>query len=125
VHPQTYGQPISAETAEKMTELLAITLEDEASLALVPHYRIAGKTGTAEIPGENGYSREITNASFLGWGPVDDPQFIVYVWLEDMQEPASIWGSQTAAPLFSQIVRRLVVLMEIPPDNVRKALNED
>jgi cell division protein FtsI/penicillin-binding protein 2 len=125
VHAQAYGQPISEETAHELTEMLANTLEQEASLALVPYYRIAGKTGTAEIPGETGYSRNITNASFLGWGPVDDPQFIVYVWLEDMQEPASIWGSQTAAPLFSQIVRRLVVLMEIPPDNIRQALSEN
>jgi cell division protein FtsI/penicillin-binding protein 2 len=125
VRSQFFGQPISAETAEMVTEMLAGTLEDEASLALVPGYRIAGKTGTAEIPGENGYTREITNASFLGWGPTDDPQFIVYVWLEEMQEPASIWGSQTAAPLFSEIVERLVVLMKIPPDYIRKGLEVD
>jgi cell division protein FtsI/penicillin-binding protein 2 len=125
VHTQVYGQPISAETAEKITTMLSLTLEEEASRALVPGYRIAGKTGTAEIPGETGYSRDITNASFLGWGPVDDPQFVVYVWLEDMQEPASIWGSQTAAPLFSEIVQRLVVLMKIPPDYVREALSEE
>jgi cell division protein FtsI/penicillin-binding protein 2 len=125
VHSQVYGQPISAETAQLLTEMLADTLEDEASLALVPGNRIAGKTGTAEIPSEEGYTREITNASFLGWGPIDDPQFIVYVWLEDMQEPASIWGSQTAAPLFSQIVQRLVVLMQIPPDDIRQALTDD
>jgi cell division protein FtsI/penicillin-binding protein 2 len=124
VHPQVYGHPITKETAEELTKMLASTLEQEASLALVPGYRIAGKTGTAEIPGENGYSREITNASFLGWGPIDNPQFIVYVWLEDMQAPASIWGSQTAAPLFSEIVQRLVVQMKIPPDYIRQAMNE-
>ncbi|MEN8240546.1 MAG: penicillin-binding protein 2 [Chloroflexota bacterium] len=125
VHTQVYGQPISAETAESITEMLAQTLEEAGSRARVPGYRIAGKTGTAEIPGDNGYTREITNASFLGWGPADDPKFVVYVWLEEMQEPASIWGSQTAAPLFSDIVERLVVLMKIPPDNVRRALEEN
>jgi cell division protein FtsI/penicillin-binding protein 2 len=125
VRSQFFGQPISAETADTLTEMLAGTLEDEASLAMVPGYRISGKTGTAEIPGDDGYTREITNASFLGWGPTDDPQFIVYVWLEEMQEPASIWGSQTAAPLFSEIVQRLVVLMKIPPDYIRKGLDVD
>lgn len=117
IHPQIAGQPISAETAQLLSEMLAFSLEQEASAALVDGYRMAGKTGTAEIPTPEGYTRSITNASFIGWGPVDDPQFIVYVWLE---EPTlSIWGSRTAAPVFSQVVDRLVVLLNIPPDNIR------
>jgi cell division protein FtsI/penicillin-binding protein 2 len=102
--------------------MLAVSLEQEASVALVPGYRVAGKTGTAEIPTPDGYSRAITNASFIGWGPVDDPQFVVYVWLEE--PTASIWGSTTAAPAFSQIVQRLVVLLNIPPDSIRLSFNE-
>jgi cell division protein FtsI/penicillin-binding protein 2 len=120
IHTQYAGQPISAESSETITEMLAISLEAESSLALVGGYRLAGKTGTAEIPAEGGYTREITNASFIGWGPVDDPKFMVYVWIE---EPSPIWGSMTAAPTFSQIVRRLVVLLNIPPDSVRSVLD--
>jgi cell division protein FtsI/penicillin-binding protein 2 len=71
--------------------------------------------------GEAGYTKEKTNASFIGWGPVDDPKFLVYVWLE---EPSPIWGSQTAAPVFSEVVKRLVVLLNIPPDNIRIAMSE-
>jgi cell division protein FtsI/penicillin-binding protein 2 len=119
-HVQVAGNPISAETAHTLTDMLAVSLESEASVALVPGYRVAGKTGTGEIPTEFGYTRAITNASFVGWGPVDNPQFLVYVWLEE--PTASIWGSQTAAPLFSEIVQRLVVLMNIPPDSVRAGL---
>lgn len=123
IHPQYVGSPISAETARIMTEMLAESLDNENSRALVPGYRVAGKTGTAEIPGESGYTREITNVSFVGWGPVDDPQFIVYVWIE--APTTSIWGSIVAAPIFSQIVSRLVVLMNIPPDHIRSGLQDD
>lgn len=119
ISAQFSGAPISAQTAATLTEMLAISLENEASLALVPGYRLAGKTGTAQIPGPNGYLVNQTNTSFVGWGPVDDPQFIVYVWLE--KPSASIWASEVAAPIFASVVERLVVLMDIPPDAMRLA----
>lgn len=120
IAPQVSGTPISAETARTLSNMLAVSLEQEASDALVEGYRIAGKTGTAEIATEGGYTSNLTNASFVGWGPVDDPQFIVYVWL---QKPiTSPWGSVVAAPVFSEVVTRLVVLMDIPPDGIRQAM---
>lgn len=122
-YPTTYqvaATPISAETARTITEMLAVSLEQEASVALVPGYRVAGKTGTAEIPTPYGYTSDLTNASFAGWGPVDDPQFLVYIWL---QKPTiSPWGSVVAAPVFKQVVERLVVLMDLPPDDLRQAM---
>ena len=120
ISPQYAGAPISAQTAETLTEMLTVSLENEASTALLSGYRMAGKTGTAQIPGENGYLVNLTNTSFIGWGPVEDPQFIVYVWIE--QPETSIWASEIAAPLFSEIAERLVVLMDIPPDHLRQAL---
>ena len=118
---QVTGTPIKAETARTLTEMLAVSLEAEASDALVPGYRVAGKTGTAEIsiPG-SGYTQALTNASFVGWGPVDDPQFLVYVWL--VKPTSSIWGSVVAAPVFHDVVERLVVLMNLPPDMVRESI---
>ena len=83
--------------------MLAVSLEEEASDALVEGYRVAGKTGTAEIAVNGQYSSNATNASFVGWGPVDDPKFIVYVWLE--KPKSSIWGSIVAAPVFRDVVR--------------------
>jgi cell division protein FtsI/penicillin-binding protein 2 len=114
---EVVATPISAASAQTMNYMLSISLENESSLSLVPGYAIAGKTGTAQIPTANGYTSDETNASFIGWGPVDDPKFLVYVWLEKPQ--TSIWGSETAAPVFKQIVQKLVVLMGIPPDQVR------
>ncbi len=119
-NPQIVGNPISERTADVLTEMLAISLEQEASDALVEGYRVAGKTGTAEIAINGSYSTGATNASFVGWGPVDDPQFLVYVWLE--QPKSSIWGSVVAAPVFRDVVEQLVVLMNIPPDDMRKSL---
>ena len=120
VPSQYAGSPISPETAETLTQMLAVSLEQESSQALLPGYRLAGKTGTAQIPTDYGYDADHTNASFIGWGPVDDPQFMVYVWL---QKPAtSIWASETASPVFSEVAEQTVILLNIPPDVVRGQL---
>jgi cell division protein FtsI/penicillin-binding protein 2 len=118
--PQVLGRPISADTAATLSEMLAVSLEREASDAEVPGYRIAGKTGTDEIPTPYGYDPDKSIASFIGWGPVDDPKFIVLIKLD--KPSASRWGSETAAPVFGEMVKRLVVLMNIPPDDVRHQL---
>ncbi len=122
VPPQVVGTPIKAETARTLSKMLAQSLESESSSALVSGYQVAGKTGTASIPrdasdGGPAYELYDTNASFIGWGPVDDPQFMVYVWLE--RPKTSVWGSEVAAPVFSEVVQRLVVLLGIPPDDIR------
>ena len=118
---QVLGTPISPQTARTVSEMLAIGLERGESLALVDGYRVAGKTGTAQIPGDDGfYSPTDINASFIGWGPLDDPKFLVYVWLEKPE--TDDWASFLAAPVFKDVVEKLVVLMDIPPDIVRQQL---
>jgi cell division protein FtsI/penicillin-binding protein 2 len=120
IENQIAGAPVRPETARMVTELLANALEIEASNALVPGYRVAGKTGTGQIASVDGYLDNETSASFVGYGPVDDPQFLVYIWFD--RPKSSIWGSEVAAPVFSELVQKLVVLMNIPPDVVRKGL---
>lgn len=117
VPSQYAGSPISAETARTLNQMLAVSLEQESSMALLPGYRVAGKTGTAQIPTDYGYDGSSTNVSFVGWGPVDDPQFMVYIWME--QPSTSIWASETAAPVFSRVAEQTVILLNIPPDVVR------
>ncbi len=111
---QVVGQPITAKTAQDLTSMLEASLESESSDALVAGYRVAGKTGTAEIPTPQGYTGDSTNASFVGWGPVTNPRFLVYVWLE--KPTSSAWGSVVAAPVFHELVNQLVLLMDVPPD---------
>ena len=121
VPSQYAGSPISPETAHTLSEMLALSLEEESSQALLAGYRLAGKTGTAQIPTDFGYDAFHTNVSFIGWGPVDDPQFMIYIW---MQKPsASIWSSETTAPVFSQVAEQTVIQLNIPPDAVRSQLS--
>jgi cell division protein FtsI/penicillin-binding protein 2 len=122
VPSQYAGAPISAQTANILNEMLAVSMEQESSLALLPGYRLAGKTGTAQIPTDYGYDGFHTNVSFVGWGPVDDPQFMVYIWME--QPSASIWASETAAPVFSKVAEQTVILLNIPPDVVRSQVTK-
>ena len=118
--PQVMSVPIKPETAKIMTSMLVESLKEESSLALVPGYSIAGKTGTAEIPVEGVYGIDLTNASFVGWGPADDPQFLVYVWIE--KPGSSPWGSIVAAPVFSSITQDLVKYLDIPPEETNQTL---
>jgi cell division protein FtsI/penicillin-binding protein 2 len=122
ITPRIAGMPITAETAHTLTEMLVQSLEVESSRALVEGYRVAGKTGTAEIPTLTGYTSWQTNASFVGWGPADDPHFLIYVWLE--KPTSSIWGSDVASPVFREMVERLVIMLDLPPDAVRQTLTE-
>ncbi|MBK9924882.1 MAG: penicillin-binding protein 2 [Anaerolineales bacterium] len=117
VPSQYAGTPISAQTAQTLSEMMAISVEGESAGALLPGYRVAGKTGTAQIPTDYGYDPNHTNVSFIGWGPVDDPKFMIYVWLQEPE--TSIWSSQTAAPVFSEVAEQTVITLNIPPDVVR------
>jgi cell division protein FtsI/penicillin-binding protein 2 len=115
---QIVGTPISADTAHTISEMLANALETESSAALIPGYRIAGKTGTAQIPlPGGGYDQNNVNTSFIGWGPIDDPRFLVYIWLEKPQTNRA--ASVVVAPIFKQVVEKLIVSLDIPPDAIR------
>ncbi len=120
IPPRPLGQPISAATALTMTELMARAVEREVPQAEVPGYRIAGKTGTAQIPTSGGYDPRDVIASFVGFGPLPNPQVLIFVKLDRPDVPPDMrWGSQTAAPLFRQVAERLFVLLKIPPTMAR------
>jgi cell division protein FtsI/penicillin-binding protein 2 len=109
------GRPIQHETAQTITDMLFSALEAESSLSLVEGYKLAGKTGTAQLVTDFGYDPNLTIASFIGWGPIDDPRFVVYVRIDKPQN--SPWGSVVAAPVFREVVERLVVQLGIPPED--------
>ncbi len=112
-------QVISAETASLVTEMMINTIEDGfGSTAKVPGYYIAGKTGTAQIPwsslgvSRRGYSDK-TMQGFIGFAPALDPEFMIYVSLDD---PWSRSAEVSAAPLFKEISEFLFEYKRIPPD---------
>ena len=114
IEPEIMGKPISEASAKVMTEMLVNAVnKGEASYARLKDYRIAGKTGTASIPIQGKYDPTKTIASFVGFAPADDPKFITLVILKEPQ--SSPWGSETAAPLFFDIAKELIVYYNIAP----------
>ncbi len=109
---------MSASAARELTDMLVEAAGANENLK-IPGYTIAGKTGTAQIPLIGGYDPEGTIASFVGYAPADDPQFIILVKLDRPQE--SPWGSQVAAPVFRRMAKKIFVYLDIPPDEVRMA----
>ncbi|MCS7257216.1 MAG: penicillin-binding transpeptidase domain-containing protein, partial [Thermomicrobium sp.] len=115
IQPTPVRRVISEETARTLTEMLAETMESYATRFSVPGYRIAAKTGTAEIPGPNGYEsgEGATIASVIGYGPVEHPRFCVLVKID--RPKASPWGERAAGPAFAEVFRQLLLLYDIPP----------
>jgi cell division protein FtsI/penicillin-binding protein 2 len=108
-------QVVSEETARTLTEMMVDAVERGAPLARVEGYRIAGKTGTAQTPIVGGYDPSLTIASFVGFAPADDPQFVALVKLD--KPTVSPWGSETAAPAFANVARILFAQLAIPPQS--------
>jgi cell division protein FtsI/penicillin-binding protein 2 len=117
--PVVEAQVISPQTARTLMEVMVRVVEEGVPQAKVDGYRIAGKTGTAQIPVPGGYDKEGTIASFVGFGPVPDPQLIVLVKLD--QPKTSPWGSETAARAFQRLATRLFLVLGIPPDGTEMA----
>ena len=122
VQPTVVRRTVQAQTARTLTDMLAVAVEQEAELARVPGYRVAGKTGTAQIPIPGGYHPTLTVASFVGYLPADDPAFVILVVINKPQ--VSPWGGQVAAPVFAHIAQQLVTLLDVPPDAIRLASNQ-
>jgi cell division protein FtsI/penicillin-binding protein 2 len=120
--PAAIDWAVSPETAHLVAEMMAQTVEQGIERAKVPGYRVAGKSGTAQLPTPYGYDEQKTIASFVGFAPVEDPQVIVLVLLDE--PTSSEWGAHTAAPAFSRLARRLFVVLEIPPQDVRLGMTQ-
>jgi cell division protein FtsI/penicillin-binding protein 2 len=122
VKPTVVRRAITEETAGDLTNMLADAVTQADSKALVPNYKLAGKTGTAQIPIPGGYHPTLILGSFAGYMPADDPQVLVLVIID---RPATAkWGSDTAAPTFRRIAEQLMLMLDIPPDDVRLAMSQ-
>ena len=85
------------------------------TLAAIPGYTVAGKTGTAQKPdGKGGYSSGRYVASFVGMVPASNPRLVVLVMVDEPR--GAIWGGVVAAPAFQQIARFDLQYLEVPPD---------
>lgn len=122
--PVPLEKAVSENTARIVTEMMVSVVRDGLdSRASLPGYTIAGKTGTAEIAlVTGGYSPNQFIMTFVGFLPADDPQVSILVKLD--KPTSGSFASQTAAPVFRQLAERLVIMLEIPNDTIRRQLAE-
>jgi hypothetical protein len=73
---------VQPETAATLTESAGESGGSGQQAAGVAGYAIAGKSGTAQIPTEEGYTDDETIVTFVGYAPADDPQFVILVKLD-------------------------------------------
>ncbi len=107
---------ISSSTARQVTEMMATNIDQgHGRLAGVPGYRIAGKTGTAQIPNPEGggYLEGEAIGSFAGYGPVEDPRFVMAVIVDRPQEVE--WAEHSAAPVFGEMAKVILDYYGVEP----------
>lgn len=115
IKPKIEKKVISKNTSEIIKKMLVSTVENaEAKWDRPKDIKIGGKTGTAQVPIQGHYDPSKTNASFIGFLPADKPKFIALVMLKEPQ--TSPWGSETAAPIFFEIAKDLIVYYGIVPN---------
>lgn len=115
--PLIINQAISEESSNTITAMLVSAVENGvANKAQVDGHYIAGKTGTSQTykHGQPLHGPGTTITSFGGYGPIDDPRFVVLVKLDNPR--TSEWGAETAAPVFKDIATFLFGYYNIPPD---------
>jgi len=120
IQPQAISQPISKETAEIISKDLGQAVLDNALGGLAKDllgYKIAAKTGTAQIAKKDGtgYEDDISNATVIGYAPYDDPKFVMLVKLEEPQ--VSSYASYTSVPVWRDIFFAIKDDLEIQEAN--------
>jgi cell division protein FtsI (penicillin-binding protein 3)/stage V sporulation protein D (sporulation-specific penicillin-binding protein) len=114
-NPTAVGQPITSKTASTVSAMLVDVVENGfGKRAAVPGYYIAGKTGTAQVAGNSGkYLANYNIGSFIGYGPVEDPQFLMLVRIDNPKDVA--FAESTAAPAWGQLAQFILNYYHVPP----------
>lgn len=117
--PRVVKQVIKSEVAQQVIEALSsvVSQQGTASKAAVPGFTVAGKTGTSRKWDNEAkaYSHQRYLASFIGFLPAQDPEFVL---LTIIDEPSNggIYGGQVAAPVFSAMASRIVKQLDLNPE---------
>lgn len=116
---------VSKDTIGKLKQAMyAVIVKGTGAEAKIKGYTMGGKTGTAQKADleTGGYSADKFVSSFIGFFPLVNPRFIIYVVVD---EPVGIhWGSVIAAPTFRRIVERIIQYVDIKPDIVEELIND-
>jgi peptidoglycan glycosyltransferase len=105
--PSVYSEPISAKTAEELTTAMeGVVSEGTGTNAAIPGVAVAGKTGTAETPGNSacGGGEEENQAWFIGFAPADHPKIAIAASVECTEQ----FGNDVAAPIFRDVAEAIL-----------------
>jgi cell division protein FtsI (penicillin-binding protein 3) len=114
--PARRRRVVSRWIAKELTAMLQnVVLDGTGTLAKIPGYHVAGKTGTAAKPDpRGGYSDSKYVASFVGFAPATRPRVVVLVTVDEPH--GAIWGGVVAAPAFKAIAQQTLQYLAAPPD---------
>lgn len=114
--PKAIRTVISEDTARAVTGMMQNALS-KISTGPITGYSLAGKTGTAQVPdlAHGGYSDKVIN-TYVGFGPVKDPRFVILVKLDD--PPGSPLASESVIPAFHDLSQFILNYYAVPPDNL-------
>lgn len=119
--PEAKKSPISSDTAKRVREVLASTVTSESGTGqrfALDQYQVGGKTGTAEIPDSNGGYKSGHGQylySFVGMAPIDDPQLLVYVGVQEPELKDGEIGSDPVAKIFNPVMENGLKSLNIAP----------
>lgn len=112
--PVIQKRVLSDKTSAIMRKMLVSTVNHaEAKWNIPEGFTFGGKTGTAQVAVQGTYDASKTIASFIGFAPSDEPEFLMLVVIQEPE--SSSWGSETAAPLFFDIAEDLLIYYNVAP----------
>ncbi|HMS92028.1 MAG TPA: penicillin-binding protein 2 [Candidatus Saccharibacteria bacterium] len=114
--PQIVRGVISPETATELSQIMTQVVEQGSGyLTKMKGYKIAGKTGTAQVPRADGkgYEDNKNIGSFVGFAPADDPKFVMLVRVDYPKTEG--FAEKTAVPAFATVAKELMRYYQIPP----------
>lgn len=116
--PQVVIEAISEKTANQVSAMLVNVVENgHGKRAGVPGYAIAGKTGTAQVArkdGKPGYEENNNIGSFIGFGPVENPKFLMLVRINHPRDVD--FAESTAAPAFGELAQFILNYYHVAPN---------
>ncbi|KAB2642103.1 MAG: penicillin-binding protein 2 [Verrucomicrobia bacterium] len=118
--PETVAEVIKPKVATQMRAAMEKVIEKggTATLAAVPGFRVAGKTGTAKRhnPHGRGYLPNSYTVSFVGMLPAENPAFVCVVVIDDPKtDKVTRYGGTIAAPAFAKIATRVAAYLKLKP----------
>lgn len=105
--PSVYSEPVSSQTAEELTTAMeGVVSEGTGTNAAIPGVQVAGKTGTAETPGNKacGGGENENQAWFMGFAPADEPKIAIVASIECTEQ----FGNDVAAPIFRDVAETIL-----------------